>query len=47
MAPATPSIDVFLSYKREDRARVQLILDGLRQAGLRVWWDLDIPGGAR
>jgi len=47
IAPATPSIDVFLSYKREDRARVQLILDGLRQAGLRVWWDLDIPGGAR
>ena len=37
--------DVFLSYKREDEARVAPIVEGLRAAGLSVWWDRDIPGG--
>jgi hypothetical protein len=37
--------DVFLSYKREDQARVAPIVEGLRAAGLSVWWDRDIGGG--
>src|SRR5436305_8532187 len=37
--------DVFISYKREDEARVTLIIEGLRSAGLSVWWDRDIAGG--
>lgn len=31
--------DVFLSYKREDHARAELIVDRLRSAGRTVWWD--------
>jgi len=38
--------DVFLSYKREDAARVRRLVDALRQAGLDVWWDEDIPPSA-
>ncbi len=37
--------DVFISYKREDEARVAPIVEGLRGAGLSVWWDRDISGG--
>ena len=37
--------DVFVSYKREDKARVAPLVEGLRRAGLSVWWDRDIPGG--
>jgi hypothetical protein len=37
--------EVFISYKREDQARVSLLAEGLRSAGLSVWWDRDIPGG--
>jgi hypothetical protein len=37
--------DVFLSYKREDEARVAPIVEGLRSAGLSVWWDREISGG--
>lgn len=37
--------DVFISYKREDEPRVAPIVEGLRAAGLSVWWDRDIPGG--
>jgi len=44
--PATPTIDVFVSYAREDRARITPILDGLRHEGLSVWWDGEIPAGA-
>ena len=44
MPPAIP--DVFVSYKREDAARVAPIVDGLRRAGLDVWWDGDLPGGS-
>lgn len=36
---------VFLSYKREDEPRVAPIVQGLRGAGLSVWWDRDIAGG--
>ena len=39
--------DCFVSYKREDEARVSHIVDALRGAGLAVWWDREIPGGER
>lgn len=31
--------DIFLSYKREDRARAELLVDALRKSGRTVWWD--------
>jgi len=37
--------DVFISYKREDEVRVAPIVEGLRRAGLSVWWDRDLAGG--
>jgi hypothetical protein len=37
--------DVFISYKREDEDRVAPIVEGLRGAGLSVWWDRDISSG--
>jgi TolB-like protein len=39
--------DVFISYKHEDRARVQPLVDALQSKGLEVWWDVGIGGGAR
>ncbi len=38
--------DVFISYAREDQARVEPIVRGLEAAGISVWWDRQIPGGA-
>lgn len=38
--------DVFLSYKREDSARVRKLVAALRARGLDVWWDEDIPPSA-
>ena len=38
--------DVFLSYKREDAARARKLVAALREAGLEVWWDEDIPPSA-
>ena len=38
--------DVFLSYKREDAARVTKLVAALRSAGLDLWWDQDIPPSA-
>jgi TolB-like protein len=38
--------DVFLSYKREDSAKVGKLAAALREAGLDVWWDRDIPPNA-
>lgn len=37
--------DVFISYKKEDVARVEPIARGLAQAGYDVWWDHRIPPG--
>lgn len=37
--------DVFVSYKREDRDKVQHIVDLIIGAGLSVWWDRRIKGG--
>ena len=38
--------DVFVSYKREDAARVKKLVGALRATGLDVWWDEDIPPSA-
>ncbi len=38
--------DVFVSYKREDRARVKPIVDALLANDFSVWWDVGIDGGA-
>jgi TolB-like protein len=38
--------DVFISYKREDGAKVRKLVDALRGAGLDTWWDEDIPPAA-
>src|SRR5437763_9053550 len=38
--------DVFISYKREDAARVRKVVAALREAALDVWWDEDIPPSA-
>ena len=38
--------DVFVSYKREDAARVRKLVHALRGHGLDVWWDEEIPPSA-
>ena len=38
--------DVFVSYKREDQARVQPLIEALEADGLSVWWDNRIGAGA-
>lgn len=37
--------DVFISYKREDKARVAPIAKALEEEGFSVWWDPEIPLG--
>jgi hypothetical protein len=37
--------DVFISYKREDEARVAVLQRALKGSALDVWWDKDIAGG--
>ncbi len=39
--------DIFISYKREDRARVAVIARRLEQVGYTVWWDLELIVGQR
>lgn len=39
--------DCFVSYKREDRDRVERIVAALREAGHSVWWDADLGAGDR
>jgi serine/threonine-protein kinase len=38
--------DLFLSYKAEDRARVQPLVRALEAEGLSVWWDQHIGPGS-
>ena len=38
--------DVFVSYKAEDRKRVQPLVQALQADGFSVWWDAQIGGGA-
>lgn len=37
--------DVFISYKAEDRSRVEPLVDALEAEGLKVWWDARVSGG--
>jgi serine/threonine-protein kinase len=37
--------DVFVSYKAEDRRRVQPLVEALQADGLSVWWDAQIGAG--
>lgn len=37
--------DVFLSYKAEDRLRLNPLVDALQAEGLSVWWDAHIASG--
>jgi len=37
--------DVFISYKREERARVEQIAERLKGLGLSVWFDSRLPSG--
>jgi hypothetical protein len=36
---------VFISYKREDEARVSRLAKGLQKAGIEVWWDPELVQG--
>ena len=38
-------VDVFISYKAEDRRRVAPLVRALEVDGLSVWWDAHIGGG--
>ncbi len=38
--------DVFISYKRENLAAVNRLVEALRAEGVGVWWDQDIPPNA-
>ncbi|TFU05480.1 TIR domain-containing protein [Polymorphobacter arshaanensis] len=38
-------VDVFVSYKAEDRARVAPLVKALQAEGLSLWWDAHIGGG--
>ncbi|MDC8753120.1 TIR domain-containing protein [Erythrobacter sp. sf7] len=39
--------DVFLSYSRDDQPRAHQVLEALEAAGVSVWWDAMLEGGAR
>ena len=38
-------LDVFVSYKSEDRARLKPLVSALEAEGFTVWWDAHIDGG--
>lgn len=38
-------VDVFVSYKAEDRTRIAPLIQALETDGLSVWWDAHIGGG--
>jgi TolB-like protein/tetratricopeptide (TPR) repeat protein len=39
--------DVFISYSRGDRARIERLSAALEATGLSAWWDREISGGTR
>ena len=38
--------DIFISYARDDRTRVERLAAALEAAGFSVWWDRNIEAGA-
>ncbi len=38
--------DIFISYAREDRSRIERLAAALEAEGLAVWWDGNLAGGA-
>ena len=45
-AMKSPELDVFVSYKSEDRARLKPLVAALEAEGFTVWWDAHIGTGA-
>ena len=47
---ATPKVpgatDLFLSYSRQDTAKIEVLAGTLQQAGWSVWWDREIRAGS-
>ena len=39
--------DIFISYAREDQAWAEAIAQGLAAEGWTVWWDRNLPAGAK
>ncbi len=39
--------DVFISYKREERDKAEIIAKALSQRGYNVWWDVDLLPGEK
>ncbi len=39
--------DVFISYKREERAKARAVAEALVQRGYSVWWDVELLPGDR
>ena len=44
-APVSQMTDVFISYKAEDRRRIQPLVQALQSDGYSVWWDQHIGTG--
>ena len=39
--------DIFISYKREDRAKAHSLAEALAAHGIKVWWDIELLPGDR
>ncbi|NNL88329.1 MAG: toll/interleukin-1 receptor domain-containing protein, partial [Marinicaulis sp.] len=39
--------EIFISYARADRAKIEMLAAALKADGYSVWWDRDIHGGAQ
>ena len=37
--------DIFISYAREDKGRIRLLVEALERLGWSVFWDHRIPPG--